>query len=492
MTKNRQKKLEARRLKASGAGSYTRALREASEGSAFTRKPISIPTGFSVLDEWIGGWRLGSLSVIGARAGDGKSTFAIHSALAALRAGKSVLFTSLEMDAQVLGERMISSMTSATISQIKLETSPAMSRRIGEARRKLGELPLFLSTDPRQTVADIRARAQRLIDSSSGLDLIVVDYFELIMPSPGSTSASRQEQFAAISRELKLMALELGVVVLLAAQLNRAIGEEYLPRISDFRQTGALTQDADQVLLLHRRSTDSVNEDILSLNLAKHRSGPAGQFGELAVDFSRMNFTELPARGNPILRNWANSIRAGQLQLSELFELYPSYWQTVTYDHLITAEIVSEATQEASRLERIFRRIWWSSMGAPEPTEPKLAAVLKGWTEGELLPERETLDEVVVWDLGEDGENWLIEGTTDGELGLRALALWIEEVDPEAPAHYENFPEDLRNSFTPRDDWFWRDLNPNHPNEDMELCWKSRDAHRWSGEPLFKGIHAGA
>jgi len=494
MTKNRRQKLEARRRKEAGAGSYTRALREVSEGSAFVRKPIGVPTGFSMLDEWTGGWTPSGLSLIAARPGDGKSAFAIQSTLGALQAGKSVLFSSLEMSADELLARMIASKTSLTIPEVKQEareTNPYTGRLIRDARWALSQLALTLDDDPRQTVAHIRARALELIGSERGLDLIVVDYFELIMPSLEATGASRQEKFAAVSRDLKLLALELGVAVLVTVQLNRFIGEEYPPKLSDIRWTGALEQDADQVLLLHRRSTERSDEDILSLNLAKHRRGPSGQRDEIGVSFSRMRFVEHPTWGNPILRIWANSIRAGQLQLSELFELYPTYWQTVTYDHLVTPELVAEAAQEAYRLERIFRRIWWSSTGAPEPTEPKLAAVLKGWTDGVTLPERETLDEVVVWDLGEDGENWLIEGTTDGDLGLKALALWIEEVEPEVTERFESFPEDLRNSFTARDDWFWRDLNPAHPNEDMELCWKSRDEHRWNGEQLFRGIHAG-
>lgn len=492
MTKNRRQKLEARRRKEAGAGSYTRALREASEGSAFVRKPISVSTGFSVLDEWTGGWMPGGLSVIGARSGDGKSTFAIHSALTVLQAGKSVLFASLAMNEDEVRQRMIASKASVTISQVRLETNPFTHRLIGNARKALGELSLALDAAPRQTVEHIRERALELISTDRGLDLIVVDYFELITPSLRESGATRQEQFAAVSRDLKLMAKELGVAVLVIAQLNRATGEQEVPKLSDIRQSGTLVQDADQVVLLHRTRTDRAEEDLLTVDLAKNRSGATGRVGTLSVDFSRMSFTELPTSGNPILRNWARSIMAGRLQLTELFEIYPSYWQTVTYDHLVTPGLVAEAAQEAYRLERIFRRIWWSSTGAPEVTEPKLAAVLKSWTEGAPLPEREALDEVVVWDLGEDGENWLIEGTTDGDLGLKALALWIEEVEPEVADDYESFPEDLRNSFTVREDWFWRDLNPAHPNEDMELCWKSRDAHRWNGEQLFKGIHAGA
>lgn len=464
MTKNRQKKLEARRRKASGAGSYTRALREISSPLA------GIPSAIPSLNGWTGGWKPGELITVASTPGAAASIFAADLAATAVRTGSSVIYFALHSNAREINRRFE-----------RAWEQPADVAQRGPAR--------FSVDDERgQTVEGIRRAAL-----ANRPDLLIVDGINSL--SIVEEFGSRQEELAHSSRQLKLLAVELQIPVVSFADL-RLTGEDKAsgrPATSSIAGSGSIAQDSDQIILLHGR--DDLKSDgrwTIELSLAKHRGGPAGMSVLCELDGENFVLRELPARVNPILQNWANSIRAGRLQLSELFELYPNYWQTVTYDHRVTHELVSEATQEADRLERIFRRIWWSSMDAPKPTEPKIAAVLSGWIKGDPLPERETLDEVVVWDLGEDGENWLIEGTTNSDLGLKALALWIEEVEPEAAEGYENFPEDLRSSFTLREDWFWRDLNPSYPNEDMELCWKSRDAHRWSGEPLFRGIHAGS
>lgn len=482
MTKNRRQKLEARRLKASGAGSYTRALREASEGSAFLRKPISVPSGFSVLDEWTGGWTPGSLSLIAARPGDGKSAFAIHSALTALQAGKSVLFSSLEMSADELLARMIASKTSLTISEVKQEareTNPHTGQLLRDARWGLSQLALTLDDDPRQTVVHIRARALELIGTERGLDLIVVDYFELITPSLRGSSATRQEQFAAMSRDLKLMAVELGVAVLVTVQLSRPIGEEYLPKLSEIRETGALVQDADQVVLLHRRSTEWTYEDILSLNLAKHRGGHSGQIGEIGVDFSRMRFVEHPTRGNPILQEYYRGLHAGEFTVPELLDSWTVDGEGATEAHR------REAAAELRILEP-FRSDFVASKQPLGLLDGRINLWGLGLSNGPLR----NSSGLTVWELGEDGGRWFVEGTLDKLEAIAAVREWLEETERGLSSEFSQAAGPF--SATGRADFFWEGFFKSEetpePIEEAELLARSRDEARWSGETTFAGV----
>ena len=479
MTKNRRQKLEARRRKEAGAGSYTRALREASEGSVFVRKPISVPTGFSVLDEWTGGWMPGGLSVIGARSGDGKSAFAIHSALTALQAGKSVLFASLEMNEDEVRQRMIASKASVTISQVRLETNPYTHRLIGNARKVLGELSLTLDAAPRQTVEHIRERALELIATERGLDLVVVDYFELITPSLRESGATRQEQFAAVSRDLKLMAVELGVPVLVTVQVSRPIGEEYLPKLSEIREAGALVQDADQVVLLHRRSTEWTDEEILSLSLAKNRGGPAGQTGEIVVNFARLRFDELSIRGNPILQEYYRGLYAGEFTIPELLDSWT-----------VDAEGATDAHRREAAAELRILEPFRSDFAASRQPLRLLDGRIDLWGLGLSNSPLRRSDGLTVWELGEDGGIWFVEGTLDKLEAIAAVRKWLEDTERGLSSEFSQAAGPF--SASARSDFFWEGFFWNEeapePLEESELLARSRDQGRWNGETTLAGV----
>jgi len=482
MTKNRRQKLEARRLKASGAGSYTRALRKASEGSAFVRKSISVPSGFSVLDEWTGGWTPGGLSLIGARPGDGKSPFAIHSALTAIQAGKSVLFSSLGMSEDEVTQRMVASKSSVPISEIRSKSrkaNPHIHRLIRDAEWALGQLPFTLDAEPRQTVEHIRERALELIGSERGLDLIVVDYFELITSSLREVSEPRQVHYADISRKLKLMAVELGVAVLVTVQISRAIGEEYLPKLNEIRETGALVQDADQVVILHRRSTEWADEDILSLNLAKHRAGPSGQIGEIGVDFSRMRFHELPARGNPILQEYYRGLYAGDFTVPELLDSWTVDGEGATDAHR------REAAAELRILEP-FRSDFAEAKQPLRLLDGRINLWGLGLSDGPLRGS----DGLTVWELGEDGGSWFVEGTVDKLAAIAAVREWLEDTERGLSSEFSQAAGPF--SASSHSDFFWKgffrsDETP-EPVEEAELLTRSRNQDQWNGETTFAGV----
>lgn len=238
-----------------------------------------VPTGFADLDAVTHGFQPGQLIVVAARPGVGKSSLALDVArAAAIRHGRPVLFASLEMSRAELDERVLAA--EATVSLQGIRTG-----RIGDAweriSRKIGELagaPLHIDASPGLSVAAIRTRARRM-QRRTGLDLLVVDYLQLLVTA--GKSENRQQEISAISRSLKLLAAELGIPVVALSQLNRAVEQraDKRPQLSDLRDSGAIEQDADLVILIHREDAHNPNSaraGEADLIIAKNRNGPTG------------------------------------------------------------------------------------------------------------------------------------------------------------------------------------------------------------------------
>lgn len=158
---------------------------------------------------------------------------------------------------------------------------------MGRAMEAISKGPLYLDDTPGITVAEVRGKARRL-KRERGLDLIVVDYIQLMQPSTTARSENRQQQISEISRQLKALAKELDVPILAISQLSRAAvrgegkgeGAVKMPDLSHLRESGALEQDADIVLFIHRPSYyDPEMEDqrLAKVRVAKHRNGPVGE-----------------------------------------------------------------------------------------------------------------------------------------------------------------------------------------------------------------------
>lgn len=235
--------------------------------------PCLLPT----MNEYTSGWLPGQLITIGARTGVGKSVFAVNSAVAAAQAGKSVLFFSLEMGEQELKDRMISSMTGIPMDHLKKGTlTEEELTLLQEHRPEIDGMNVLFDTDPNISVDTIRARALRRAQSPSGLDIIIVDYLQLIKPV--GRFSSRQEAVADISRNMKLLAKQLQVPIMVLVQVNRAAKddeEDNVPRLDGIRESGAIAQDSDIVILLHREQTmdDTIPHTLVIL--AKNRGGVA-------------------------------------------------------------------------------------------------------------------------------------------------------------------------------------------------------------------------
>ncbi len=256
-----------------------------------------LSTGFSVVDDVLVGMSPGDLVLVGARPGMGKTAFAINMSVNAARSsGKAVCIFSLEMSAVQLALRMLSSeamINSKTLRSGKLQ--PEEWNKLAEASGYLSECNIFIDDTPGIGVAAMRAKLRRI----KNLGLIVVDYLGLMQSD--KRNENRVNEVADISRNLKLLAKELGVPIICCAQLSRGPEgrENKKPMLSDLRDSGAIEQDADVVMFIYREEyykEDSQKQNEAEIIIAKNRHGSVsnvklGWFGEF-TKFSTLSNRE--------------------------------------------------------------------------------------------------------------------------------------------------------------------------------------------------------
>jgi len=243
-----------------------------------------VETGFGDLDSLCGGLHNSELVILAARPSMGKTAFAMNIAEhVAVNAGLPVLFVSLEMAALELADRLLCSAARVNGHRLRNGTiSQEDRRRLVEKSSEISVAPLFIDDTPGRTLTEIAAVARRL-KRKSGLSLIVIDYLQLI--EPDNPRDPRQEQVARIARRLKTMSRELDIPVLCLAQLNRQaeVSRDNKPRLSHLRESGAIEQDADVVMFVHReeyyRTSEEERESVrgqAEIIIAKQRNGPIG------------------------------------------------------------------------------------------------------------------------------------------------------------------------------------------------------------------------
>jgi replicative DNA helicase len=236
-----------------------------------------IPTSLPSLNRYTTGWKAGQMITVAAETGVGKSVFAINSAVAAMQAGKSVLFFSLEMSVEEINDRIVASVSSIPMNDLKQGILEDSNQRIlDESIADLSKAKLTIDFDAKQTIDGIRAKALKKAQSEEGLDFIVIDYLQLITPT--GRFSSRQEAVADISRNMKLLAKQLGVPIMVLAQMNRSkdeSSEDGMPKLSGIRESGAIAQDSDVVILLHRNKSSDEDIPPTYVILAKQRNGEA-------------------------------------------------------------------------------------------------------------------------------------------------------------------------------------------------------------------------
>ncbi len=242
-----------------------------------------VETGYSDLDTLCGGLHNSELIILAARPSMGKTAFAMNIAEhVAIDLRRPVLFVSLEMACLELVDRLLCSAAQVNGHRLRNGTiSQEDRRRLVQKSAEIGSAPLFIDDTPGRTLTEIAAVARRLKRKETGLALVVIDYLQLV--EPDNPRDPRQEQVARIARRLKMMARELDVPVLCLAQLNRQAeaSRDNRPRLNHLRESGAIEQDADVVMFVHREEYYQASEEDkervrgqADIIVAKQRNGP--------------------------------------------------------------------------------------------------------------------------------------------------------------------------------------------------------------------------
>ena len=241
-------------------------------------KITGIPTGFHDLDEKTSGLQRSDLIIVAARPGMGKTAFALNIAQqSAVKYGTSAIIFSLEMSKEQLGQRLLA--MQARVEMQKLKQGDLDRKdwdRVSLGVDELNNSKIVIDDTPGISLMEMRNKCRRL-KAEQGLDLIVVDYLQL-MTFEGRTD-NRQQEISALSRNMKLLAREMNCPVILLSQLSRApeLRQDKRPMLSDLRESGSIEQDADIVIFLYRDDYYNENTEkpgVCEVNIAKHRSGP--------------------------------------------------------------------------------------------------------------------------------------------------------------------------------------------------------------------------
>lgn len=243
-------------------------------------KSFGVPTGFKDLDQLLGGFQRSDLVIFAGRPGMGKTSFLLSAAANAARMGARVAIFSMEMGADQIVQRLISMETGINMQKLRLaQLTPQEYMRFVEAAGRVSRMPMFIDDTPALSPLQMRTKCRRL-EHEQGLDLIMVDYLQL-MNAGGQYQNNRVQEISYISRALKELARELNVPLVSAAQLSRAVEQrqDKRPVLSDLRESGSIEQDSDVVMFLYRdviynEATEYPNQaDVI---VGKHRNGPTG------------------------------------------------------------------------------------------------------------------------------------------------------------------------------------------------------------------------
>ena len=246
--------------------------------------PITgVATGFEKFDELTAGLQPSDLVIIAGRPSMGKTTLAINIAEHAVIKDKlAVVIFSMEMPGDSLAMRMMSSL--GRIDQQKIRTGKLKDEdwpRLTSAVEILKDAKLFIDDTPALTPSEIRARCRRIYRERGGLDLVIIDYLQLMQVA--GNSENRTTEISEITRSLKAMAKELSVPVIVISQLNRSVEQRQNkhPVMSDLRESGAIEQDADLIVFIYREEVydkDTLDKGKAEIIIAKQRNGPIGEF----------------------------------------------------------------------------------------------------------------------------------------------------------------------------------------------------------------------
>ena len=266
-------------------GVLTDVLKEISEIAENQGKMRGIPTGFRDLDAITNGLNKSDLILLAARPCVGKTSFAMNIALnVALNEGKKVAIFALEMSRSQLVQRALASIAKVNLTHILRGTMDQEEwKRIWTAEKKLAQSALFIDDNSTVTPLDIISKCRKL-KMTEGLDLIVIDYLQLMTANKKGTRENRTQEVSDLTRMLKVAAKDLNVPIILLSQLSRNVEqrEDHKPILADLRESGSIEQDADIVMFLYNPEnyndvTTNDEPGTVYLIIAKHRSGSTGE-----------------------------------------------------------------------------------------------------------------------------------------------------------------------------------------------------------------------
>ena len=257
-----------------------------------------VPTGFHGIDSRISGFQPSDLIIIAARPSMGKTSFALNLAQnASIKYGKSIGIFSLEMSKEQLVDRLFASMLSVDswkLQRGKLDDSDF--QNMGPIMDELSKANIFIDDSVASSLPELRAKARRL-QMEHGLDMIVVDYIQLMSTGNPSYAANRVNEISEISRSLKQLGRELHIPIIALSQLSRAVESRpgNIPVLSDLRESGSIEQDADMVMMMYREDyyeEDSDRPGMTDIYIRKYRNGPTGRV-ELLFKKEQMRFYDI-------------------------------------------------------------------------------------------------------------------------------------------------------------------------------------------------------
>lgn len=256
-----------------------------------------IPTGLDALDTILnGGWHRGQIVVLAARTSMGKTALSLHNAIHAATEGYGVLYLSMEMVANELADRAIAALGRVNLGDVLTgKMGDAQWSGVTVAIGKMHDIPLHVLDRPGLNFFQIATYARRH-KRKHGLDVLVIDYLQLMA---GDADEKRHSQIEEITRNLKTLAKELDIAVILLSQLSRKTEEARRPKLSHLRDSGSVEQDADVVLFIHREEVDNpdtTHKNYADIYIAKNRQGALGQIGATYIGHQVRfeNFTGTP------------------------------------------------------------------------------------------------------------------------------------------------------------------------------------------------------
>lgn len=257
-----------------------------------------VASGFHAVDNLLGGFKPTDFVVLAARPSMGKTAFALGIAQnAALKYGKSVGFLSLEMSKEQLVDRMFASLLGVDSWKLhKGKLTDEEFSRIGGVMDELSRAQIYIDDSVGSSALEVRAKARRL-QMEHGLDMLVIDYLQLMSAGGSSYGGNRVQEISEISRGVKQLARELRIPIIALSQLSRAVELRpgKIPQLSDLRESGAIEQDADVVMMIYREDyyeEDSERKGIADIFVRKNRNGPVGR-AELMFKKEQLRFFDL-------------------------------------------------------------------------------------------------------------------------------------------------------------------------------------------------------